>query len=196
MFLAVWTDWENMNVGQAFLVALVAILIVFLVLAIIILVTSLVNNLNAATSGIVHATGHMRDYQLWGSLVSICSVPISFFLLSFYNIPELAFLCVFVCSLLGHIICLFVVRRLIGMSLIRYCKEVIAPIIVVFTISFSITYPFHLIIDQDISRLFVVTLVSSATVLFTLFFIAFNKSERSIVVQIIKSFLTKYRITR
>ena len=39
MFLAVWTDWENMNVGQAFLVALVAILIVFLVLAIIILVT-------------------------------------------------------------------------------------------------------------------------------------------------------------
>jgi len=35
----VWKDWESMNVGEAFLVALVAILIVFLVLAIIIFVT-------------------------------------------------------------------------------------------------------------------------------------------------------------
>jgi len=37
--LAVWQNWENMTVGEAFLVALVAILIVFLVLAIIIFVT-------------------------------------------------------------------------------------------------------------------------------------------------------------
>ena len=39
MFLGVWKNWETMNVGEAFLVALVAILIVFLVLAIIIFVT-------------------------------------------------------------------------------------------------------------------------------------------------------------
>ena len=39
MFLGVWKNWETMNVGEAFLVALVAIIIVFLVLAIIIFVT-------------------------------------------------------------------------------------------------------------------------------------------------------------
>ena len=39
MFLAVWKDWDKMNVGEAFLVALVAIIIVFMVLAIIIFVT-------------------------------------------------------------------------------------------------------------------------------------------------------------
>ena len=39
MFLGVWKNWETMTVGEAFLVALVAILIVFLVLAIIIFVT-------------------------------------------------------------------------------------------------------------------------------------------------------------
>ena len=38
-FLGVWKNWESMNVGEAFLVALVAILIVFLVLGIIIFVT-------------------------------------------------------------------------------------------------------------------------------------------------------------
>ena len=37
--LAVWENWESMNVGEAFLVALIAIFIVFLVLAIIIFIT-------------------------------------------------------------------------------------------------------------------------------------------------------------
>ena len=39
MFLAVWKDWDKMTIGESFLVALVAILIVFIVLAIIIFVT-------------------------------------------------------------------------------------------------------------------------------------------------------------
>ena len=39
MFLAVWNNWENMSVGEAFLVAIIAIFIVFLVLVIIIFVT-------------------------------------------------------------------------------------------------------------------------------------------------------------
>jgi Na+-transporting methylmalonyl-CoA/oxaloacetate decarboxylase gamma subunit len=41
MFLGVWTDWENIGVGEAFLIALIAIIIVFSVLLVIILITSL-----------------------------------------------------------------------------------------------------------------------------------------------------------
>ena len=39
MFLAVWNNWENMSIGEAFLVAIIAIFIVFLVLVIIIFIT-------------------------------------------------------------------------------------------------------------------------------------------------------------
>ena len=39
MFLAVWNNWESMNIGEAFLVAIIAIFIVFLVLVIIIFIT-------------------------------------------------------------------------------------------------------------------------------------------------------------
>ena len=41
MLNAVWNDWENIGVGDAFLIALIAIAIVFLVLGIIILATFL-----------------------------------------------------------------------------------------------------------------------------------------------------------
>lgn len=41
MIFAVWEDWENINVGEACLIALIAIIIVFLVLGIIIFISFL-----------------------------------------------------------------------------------------------------------------------------------------------------------
>lgn len=41
MINAVWENWESMGVGEALLVALIAIIIVFLVLTIIIFITTL-----------------------------------------------------------------------------------------------------------------------------------------------------------
>lgn len=41
MINAVWSNWENIGIGEAFLIALIAIFIVFLVLIIIIFVTFL-----------------------------------------------------------------------------------------------------------------------------------------------------------
>lgn len=41
MINAVWGNWESMGVGEALLVALIAIIIVFLVLTIIIFITTL-----------------------------------------------------------------------------------------------------------------------------------------------------------
>ena len=53
-FLGVWKDWESMNVGDAILVAVIAIFIVFLVLAIIIFITWLLQKsmekIDAATN--------------------------------------------------------------------------------------------------------------------------------------------------
>ena len=100
---------------------------------VIILFTSFISNLNSATSGVVHATGIMRDYQLWGGLINLSSVPLAYFLLKAYPQPELALLAVFVCSALSHFICLFVVKKLVGMSVWDYIKKIVLPIIVVRT---------------------------------------------------------------
>lgn len=164
--------------------------------AIIIFLTSIVNNLNSATSGIVHATGKMRDYQLWGSLVSISSVPISHVLLSVYKIPEIALLCVLVCSALGHAICLVVVRKLLGMSLKDYVKEVVFPILIVLLFSLLITSPFHFVfnISNDFIRLCVCAIVCSVSVLLSLYYIGFNRAERQIFIQIANSLLRKIHL--
>lgn len=160
---------------------------------IIILFTSLTNNLNSATSGVVHATGIMKDYQLWGSLAGISSVPIAYILIKHFQIPEIALLCVMVCAMVGHLICLFVVKRLIGMSLTEYFREVVWPVMLVMVLSCIITYPFHRFLEYGLFRICIVTLVGSISVLLTLYFIALSRNERAVFTSIIKSFLSKIR---
>ena len=158
---------------------------------IIILFTSLINNLNSATSGVVHATGIMKDYQLWGSLISISSVPIAFFLLKIYPMPELALIVVMACAALSHYICLFIVKRLVGMPIREYFKEVIWPILIVLLLSLFITYPVHCFLTIGFWRLCVVTIVSVLSIGLSLWFLAFNTSERSLFVQMIQSVVSK-----
>lgn len=161
---------------------------------IIIIFTSIINNLNSATSGVVHATGIMKDYQLWGSLMSISSVPISFILLKFYPYPELALFAVAVCSALGHFICLFVVKKLVGMPIREYLLEVVWPIIIVLAVSLVVTYPVHLIFDVGFLRLCIISVVSVLSVTASLYFLAFNTSERTLFIQMVKSTARKLRI--
>ena len=163
---------------------------------IIILFTSLISNLNAATSGVVHATGIMKDYQLWGSLVSMSSIPIAFFLLKIYSIPELALLAVLICSTLGHFICLVMVKRLVGMSIKEYFKEVVGPIMIVLIISFVVTYPLHLFLVNGFIRLCVVTFIAIFSVGLATYFFAFNAKERILLNQLLRSAFSKLRIKR
>lgn len=160
---------------------------------IIILGTSIVNNLNGATSGIVHATGIMKDYQLWGSLVSISSVPIAYLLLTYYKVPEIALICVLLCSVLGHIACLIVVKRLVDISLTNYFWEVVWPICIVFIFSFIVTFPVHLFIESNSWRLILVTIIGASSVLISLYFFALNLHERDLVIQMLKATMGKFR---
>lgn len=161
---------------------------------IIILGTSIVNNLNGATSGIVHATGIMKDYQLWGSLVSISSVPIAYLLLTYYKIPELALISVFVCAMLGHLVCLFVVRNLVGMSLKDYFRKVVWPILSVLFLSLTLTLPFHIYLKSGLFRVSIVLIVGFLTVILSSFFLALNYQERKLIKQMVNVAISKFHI--
>ena len=160
---------------------------------VIVLFTSLINNLNSATSGVVHATGIMKNYQLLGSLMSISSVPISYFLLKAYPTPEIALIVVMICATLGHFICLFVVKGLVGMPIREYLKEVIWPILIVLLISFIITYPVHLLLESGLKRFCLVTVLGISSVSISLLFLALNESERTLLVQMIKSVIGRMK---
>lgn len=156
-------------------------------LTVIVVFTSITSNLNSALSNIVHATGQMKNYQLWGSLINMSSVPIAFILLSRWNIPELALITVMLCGIVAHTISLFVVRNLVGLSIIDYTLRVVLPVLIVIVITLAVALPFHYLISTGFIRLVVVTFISIASICLSLFYVAFNGRERLLARQFLAS---------
>lgn len=152
---------------------------------VLILFTSLINDLNAPISFVVHATGVMREYQLWASIVRISSVPLAYFLIKYHSIPELGLVSVLFSASATQIVCLFIVRKLVSFSLREYFVKVIVPIAIVFLISLVIVTPLHFFMNEGFLRLIIVSAVSVIVVGLSFFFIAFNKSERQLTLQLL-----------
>lgn len=161
---------------------------------IIIIYSSLISNLSSATSSVVHATGKMKHYQFWGTIIKISCVPIAYFILKFHPNPNWALIAMMVCRLFGHIVGLFIVKKLVDLSISNYCKKVILPICFVFAISFPISYfPHHFITDEFI-RLVIVTFISIISVILTLFFIVLDNGEKHLVLNMANTLLAKFKI--
>ena len=156
---------------------------------ILILLASIINNLNAAISGVVHATGVMRRYQLWGGLLRISSVPIAYFLIKYYDIPELGLVAVLFAAAVSHIASLIIARQIVHYSLREYFSLVVKPIVVVFIICLATLMPIHLFLSEGLLRLIVVSFASVVVVGISFYYIAFNTSERKLVLQLFKPML-------
>jgi O-antigen/teichoic acid export membrane protein len=154
---------------------------------IIILASSLISNLNSATSNVVHATGRMKDYQLWGSIIKVSSVPISYFVLCYYARPELALIIVFICRTIGHIVCLFIVRTLIEFPLRYYFIQVILPLLFVLAIGIGVSFPLHVFMSPGFFRLLCVSIVGGTSVLLAMYFICLNRREKDLAKQLLFS---------
>ena len=163
---------------------------------IIIIFSSLISNLNSATSNVVHATGKMKNYQFWGTIIKISCVPLSFVILRYYPNPIWALLIMMICRLLGHIVGLFIVQTLVCLSLRSYCLQVISPIFLVFIFSFPMSYLLHILIECNILRLIVVTSSSIVSVILALYFIALDKGEKQMVSNLINTLLFKIKIKK
>jgi O-antigen/teichoic acid export membrane protein len=161
---------------------------------VIILLTSLINNLNAATSGVVHATGEMRDYQLWGSIIRVSSVVFAFFLIKEFDIPELGLVAVLLCASIAHAVGLVIVKKLVGLYIRDYLKKVVFPVLIVLFVSTIIAYAVHLLMAEGFLRLIIVIFVSLVSVCLLCFYVAFEENERVLSIQLLKpviSFMKK-----
>ena len=163
------------------------------IFTVIILIGSLISNLNAATSNVVHATGDMKKYQFYGSIIKISSIPIAFFSLKFYQQAEWALIIVMVCRLIGHIVGLFIVRKLVNMSLKLYTVKVIIPIAIVAITTIAVAILFRLMMQEGFLRLVCVVVVSVASVGLSLYYLALDNNEKQLFLQLLNRLINKIK---
>lgn len=152
---------------------------------IIVVLISFLNNLNSAVSGVVHATGKMRNYQVIGSLITLSSIPVAYYALKIGSNPNSVFWISFVFTGFMQVASLFILRSLVHFSLRKYAKEVLLPFVVVVATSFIIPLILCYFMQYGWTRFILVLFFSVATSSLSLYFLGLNKKEKDLINSII-----------
>ena len=148
---------------------------------IIVILITFINNMNAAVSAVVHATGKMRKYQLIGSFINLLTVPAAYISLKMGYNPQTVFWISLAFTVVMQISSLFILRTIIDFSIKKYTKMVLRPFTLVILASFLIPIiPYHYMNAGNI-RLVVVLITAIISSSISTYFIGLNKNERSLI---------------
>ena len=162
---------------------------------IIVLLISLVNNMNSVLSAIVHASGKMRDYQLYGGSVSMLSVPFAYLALYLGGSPESAFWVSLLFTVVMQLVSLFVVQSIVGLSVKRYFVDIVVPMTLVTIVAIIVPALLHTLICESFVRLLIVASASLISSVISFYFLAMSTNENTIAKQIVlKRFKKKHNL--
>lgn len=149
----------------------------------IIVLTSFLNNLNAAVSGVVHASGKMKVYQLTGCACIMVAIPIAYVALEMGVTPEWALIICSLGTLVAQIVALWVLKSIVDYSIIDYLKKVIWPLLLVVLLSLWISLGVHRELQEGYLRFVITGLTSVVIVSVLIYFLGLDKDERYLVKQ-------------
>lgn len=155
----------------------------------IVIIISFINNLNGSISGVVHASGKMRNYQLLGSIVNLLAVPVVYVALRSGGSPQLAMILVGCITLLNQIVCMMVLKTIVSYSFKEYLSKVILPFAVVLLATFWIPALLMIIMEPSFGRLCITVAVSIIIVSISAYYLGITPSERTYVKDMINKYI-------
>lgn len=151
----------------------------------IVILMSFINNLNASISGVVHASGKMKNYQLLGAIVNLISIPVVYISLKLGGSPQLGMSLVFLVTLLNQITCMLVLKTIVSYSIKDYLNRVILPFIKVVLLTSWIPYLIVEFLEPGLSRLCLVSLITIVTVFLSVYFVGLSRLERGYIATVL-----------
>ena len=163
------------------------------IFVIIIILNTFLTNLNAAISSIVHATGKMKVYQLCGGTISLISVIFVYVAMLIWDIPSIAFVIILGLDIVRQIVALIVLKSILSeFSIGLYCRNVILPVLIVSVLSLVGPVIAHSLMTEGFGRLITVLIVSSISILASIFTVGLNNTEKSLTLQFLRNIKTKF----
>lgn len=161
------------------------------------LLTAATNILASPLVTAAQATGKIRKFQIIESIVLLSVLPFSWFVLSIGEAPIAAFYVYFIFHAIAVFARVFMLRKMIGLSGMKYLKKVIYPISIVSLIAFIISYTISNIMPNNLIFHLLSLVQSFLFTLSTIFVIGISAKERSIAKEkaqyIICTFKNKFK---
>lgn len=147
-----------------------------------VLLISLVGVYANPTSCIAYATGKIKKFTIWVSTLNLMIVPIGYLFLKLGYDPESVMIINLLMAILVQIVRLFVLKRLIDLSLQKYFVEVILPTMAVFVLSPILPLGLKIMIDNDTFFVCLLTcFISVVSVTILTWIVGLNKNEKSLL---------------
>ena len=137
------------------------------------------------------ATGKIRNYQLVVGGLQMMNLPISYTCLRFGCMPESVLIVAIVISQCCLAVRLYMLRGMIGLSSIKYLKNVYLNVIGVTLISVIVPVLLSYQLNESFFSFIILSLVAMASTVATELLIGCNKKERAFVIEKVKSIKSK-----
>lgn len=137
------------------------------------------------------ACGKLKIYHMSLSILMYAFMFVTYFSIRQTLLPESVFVTLLIATILGVVLRIFILEKQIGLSKLTYIHKVLLPIISVAVISCVLPITSHLIIDNNIARFFISSLLSIISVLVTSYYIGMDKTEKQLVISFVKNKILK-----
>ena len=124
-------------------------------------IESLSNPLLTATQ----ATGNIKKYQFYVSLLCVLILPLSYIALLFYSQPEIVYIVTMLVGLVVQFVKLWIVGKQVGLSKRQYIQDVFIRTFVVTILSLLLVSPCCFFFKESVIRLCAVVIYGSIIVL-------------------------------
>lgn len=157
-----------------------------------ILATSLIDSLSGTLMTASQASGRIKLYQFLVGTLILLNLPLSYLFLSFYPMPDVAFIVGCSISFVALLLRLFIVSKLVYITVIDFMRETLVRIIPItlicpiFPVLISMSLPCHTFMN------FALTVVVSVISCIGIYWIiGLNNEERTFILRYISNIINK-----
>lgn len=137
------------------------------------------------------ATGNIRNYQLLVGGLQMLNLPLSFVVLNYGGGPELVFVIAIIISQLCLACRLFMLRRMINLSVSMFFRNVYTNILLVFFIASILPVGLSLFLEEKLLNFLILTSVSVVSSSLTILYVGCSNTERLYLIEKIRKMTNK-----
>lgn len=164
------------------------------IFTILILIHTIVNSFNMPMTQVVHATGNIKRYLFFRSLLTLSVIPVSLLSIKIWGSPIVVFVTMIVITLLMQPVSLYLLHRVFEFNYREYFKTVIFP-----SVLFAVLMPIPLVLCN---KIFEIGIIRLSSILFLAvissiicgYYILLTKSERKDIINMIRSKIGKKHV--
>ena len=148
------------------------------IFAILILIDALIGTLNTPCTQVIQATGKIKKYQIYSSIINVLLIPVCCVVLYCFNNVLLPFIVTILFSIINQCFCIVITNQEFCFGLDDYIRRVLCPCIIYIMVIPILPYLSSLYFRPSLGSFFIISIITFLVVVIFAYLIMMNSEER------------------